>query len=170
MQEALEVISEAQPCRDLLHRALNSPSFSSQPPSEEKINGILLGYRIRYRELLYDRLRSYSVHTISSVSTWAELTGEGQIFVFDQRHSWFLTTTFSFQTTGQKSACQNEFVSDVLKRKSFSIFTQYVTVSRWIMFHVSPALFPSEGNAHRPLLFHRSPRWSRHFTANHFIL
>ncbi|XP_071318877.1 protein sidekick-2 isoform X5 [Trachinotus anak] len=45
-----------------------------QPPSEEKINGILLGFRIRYRELLYDRLRSYSVHTITSVSTWAELS------------------------------------------------------------------------------------------------
>ncbi|XP_053197128.1 protein sidekick-2 [Scomber japonicus] len=45
-----------------------------QPPSEEKINGILLGFRIRYRELLYDRLRSYSVHTINSMSTWAELT------------------------------------------------------------------------------------------------
>lgn len=93
MQEALEVISEAQACRDLLHRALNSPSFSSQPPSEEKINGILLGYRIRYRELLYDRLRSYSVHTISSVSTWAELTGEGHILVFSQ-HSLFLTVTY----------------------------------------------------------------------------
>ncbi|XP_008312564.1 protein sidekick-2 isoform X2 [Cynoglossus semilaevis] len=45
-----------------------------QPPSEEKINGILLGFRIRYRELLYDRLRSYSVHAISSMSTWADLT------------------------------------------------------------------------------------------------
>ncbi|KAK5906216.1 hypothetical protein CgunFtcFv8_002101 [Champsocephalus gunnari] len=45
-----------------------------QPPSEEKINGILLGFRIRYRELLYDRLRSYSAHTISSLSTWGDLT------------------------------------------------------------------------------------------------
>ncbi|XP_067344021.1 protein sidekick-2 isoform X2 [Channa argus] len=45
-----------------------------QPPSEEKINGILLGFRIRYRELLYDRLRSYSAHSVNSVSTWAELT------------------------------------------------------------------------------------------------
>ncbi|CAM4711598.1 unnamed protein product [Leuciscus chuanchicus] len=46
-----------------------------QPPPEEKINGILLGFRIRYRELLYDRLRSFSVHTISGASTsWAELT------------------------------------------------------------------------------------------------
>uniref|UniRef100_A0A671K347 Protein sidekick-2-like n=1 Tax=Sinocyclocheilus anshuiensis TaxID=1608454 RepID=A0A671K347_9TELE len=46
-----------------------------QPPPEEKINGILLGFRIRYRELLYDRLRSFSAHAISSPSTsWAELT------------------------------------------------------------------------------------------------
>lgn len=47
-----------------------------QPPSEEKINGILLGFRLRYRELLYDRLRSYSAHAISSISAWADLTGE----------------------------------------------------------------------------------------------
>ncbi|XP_042623958.1 protein sidekick-2-like isoform X4 [Cyprinus carpio] len=46
-----------------------------QPPAEEKINGIPLGFRIRYRELLYDRLRSFSAHAISSPSTsWAELT------------------------------------------------------------------------------------------------
>ncbi|KAJ8363132.1 hypothetical protein SKAU_G00119630 [Synaphobranchus kaupii] len=32
-----------------------------QPPSEERINGILLGFRVRYRELLYDRLRSFTV-------------------------------------------------------------------------------------------------------------
>lgn len=52
----------------------NSPWW--QPPSEEKINGILLGFRIRYRELLYDRLRTYSVHAISSVAAWADLTGK----------------------------------------------------------------------------------------------
>ena len=51
----------------------------SQPPSEEKINGILLGFRIRYRELLYDRLRSYSAHSINSASTWAELNGEPSV-------------------------------------------------------------------------------------------
>ncbi|XP_074519017.1 protein sidekick-2 isoform X3 [Halichoeres trimaculatus] len=45
-----------------------------RPPSEEKINGILLGFRIRYRELLYDHLRSFSVHAANSASTWAELT------------------------------------------------------------------------------------------------
>uniref|UniRef100_A0A1A8RZ28 Sidekick homolog 2b (Chicken) n=1 Tax=Nothobranchius rachovii TaxID=451742 RepID=A0A1A8RZ28_9TELE len=43
-----------------------------QPPSEEKINGILLGFRIRYRELLYDRLRNY-IHSFNSLSSWAEL-------------------------------------------------------------------------------------------------
>ncbi|KAM8836507.1 protein sidekick-2 isoform 4-T4 [Spinachia spinachia] len=44
-----------------------------QHPSEEKTNGILLGFRIRYRELVYDRLRSYSHHPINSMSTWGEL-------------------------------------------------------------------------------------------------
>ncbi|TNN03245.1 hypothetical protein fugu_000274 [Takifugu bimaculatus] len=45
-----------------------------KPPSEEKINGILLGFRLRYRELLYDRLRGYSAHALSSISAWADLT------------------------------------------------------------------------------------------------
>ncbi|KAK7919239.1 hypothetical protein WMY93_010523 [Mugilogobius chulae] len=44
-----------------------------QRPSEEKINGILLGFRIRYRELLYDRLRGYSIRSIATSSSWAEL-------------------------------------------------------------------------------------------------
>uniref|UniRef100_A0A8C7ZCM2 Sidekick cell adhesion molecule 2b n=1 Tax=Oryzias sinensis TaxID=183150 RepID=A0A8C7ZCM2_9TELE len=44
-----------------------------KPPSEEKINGILLGFRIHYRELLYDRLRNY-IHTVNSAFTWADLT------------------------------------------------------------------------------------------------
>ncbi|XP_046708916.1 protein sidekick-2-like isoform X2 [Silurus meridionalis] len=42
-----------------------------QSPSEEKINGILLGFRIRYRELLYERLRSFNIQKHSS---WTELT------------------------------------------------------------------------------------------------
>ncbi|XP_076856634.1 protein sidekick-2 isoform X2 [Brachyhypopomus gauderio] len=46
-----------------------------QPPAEESINGILLGFRIRYRELLYDRLRTYSIRPITSPSaSWTELT------------------------------------------------------------------------------------------------
>lgn len=57
---------------------LNSPSFALQHPSEEKINGILLGFRIRYRELVYDRLRSFSHHPINSMSTWGELAGEAR--------------------------------------------------------------------------------------------
>uniref|UniRef100_A0A8C9TQV2 Sidekick cell adhesion molecule 2 n=1 Tax=Scleropages formosus TaxID=113540 RepID=A0A8C9TQV2_SCLFO len=48
-----------------------------QPPPEERINGILLGFRVRYRELLYDRLRSFTVRTVNSPSaTWTELTCE----------------------------------------------------------------------------------------------
>ncbi|KAJ7989955.1 hypothetical protein DPEC_G00309840 [Dallia pectoralis] len=46
-----------------------------QPPAEEQINGVLLGFRVRYRELRYDRLRSFSVRTVHSpASNWAELT------------------------------------------------------------------------------------------------
>ncbi|KAJ8383065.1 hypothetical protein SKAU_G00038430 [Synaphobranchus kaupii] len=46
-----------------------------QPPSEERINGVLLGFRVRYRELHYDRLHSFTIQTISSPSvSWAELT------------------------------------------------------------------------------------------------
>uniref|UniRef100_A0A673JFQ7 Protein sidekick-2-like n=1 Tax=Sinocyclocheilus rhinocerous TaxID=307959 RepID=A0A673JFQ7_9TELE len=45
-----------------------------KPPPEEEINGILLGFRVRYREL-YDRLRSFTVRTVNSPSAnWAELT------------------------------------------------------------------------------------------------
>ncbi|XP_036446499.1 protein sidekick-2 [Colossoma macropomum] len=46
-----------------------------KPPSEEQINGILLGFRVRYRELHYDRLRSFTVRTVNNPSAnWAELT------------------------------------------------------------------------------------------------
>lgn len=46
-----------------------------QPPSEDKINGILLGFRLRYRELLYDSLRGFTLHGIGNPgATWAELT------------------------------------------------------------------------------------------------
>ncbi|XP_010719785.1 protein sidekick-2 isoform X2 [Meleagris gallopavo] len=46
-----------------------------QPPSEDKINGILLGFRLRYRELLYDSLRGFTLHSIGNPgTTWAELT------------------------------------------------------------------------------------------------
>ncbi|XP_064423550.1 protein sidekick-2 [Latimeria chalumnae] len=46
-----------------------------QPPPEDKINGILLGFRIRYRELLYDGFRSFTSRTVNSPSAkWTELT------------------------------------------------------------------------------------------------
>lgn len=51
--------------------------FPPQPPTEDHINGVLLGFRVRYRELHYDRLRSFSVRTVNSpASHWADLTGE----------------------------------------------------------------------------------------------
>ncbi|XP_029944460.1 protein sidekick-2 isoform X1 [Salarias fasciatus] len=46
-----------------------------QPPSEDHINGVLLGFRVRYRELHYDRLRTFTIRTVNSPSAnWADLT------------------------------------------------------------------------------------------------
>ncbi|NXR00746.1 SDK2 protein, partial [Sagittarius serpentarius] len=46
-----------------------------QPPAEDKINGILLGFRLRYRELVYDSLRGFTLRGIGNPgATWAELT------------------------------------------------------------------------------------------------
>ncbi|XP_071620167.1 protein sidekick-2 isoform X2 [Heliangelus exortis] len=41
-----------------------------QPPAEEKINGILLGFRLRYRQLPYEGLRGIA----HPGATWAQLT------------------------------------------------------------------------------------------------
>ncbi|OCT58236.1 hypothetical protein XELAEV_18002425mg [Xenopus laevis] len=44
-------------------------------PAEDRINGILLGFCIRFRELAYDGLRSFTVKSINNPSSkWAELT------------------------------------------------------------------------------------------------
>uniref|UniRef100_A0A8D3E8J7 Sidekick cell adhesion molecule 2a n=1 Tax=Scophthalmus maximus TaxID=52904 RepID=A0A8D3E8J7_SCOMX len=46
-----------------------------QPPSDDHINGVLLGFRVRYRELHHDRIRSFTVRTVNSPSVnWADLT------------------------------------------------------------------------------------------------
>ncbi|XP_028935753.1 protein sidekick-2 isoform X1 [Ornithorhynchus anatinus] len=46
-----------------------------QPPAEDKVNGILLGFRIRYRELVYDGLRGFTLRPIANPQArWAELT------------------------------------------------------------------------------------------------
>ncbi|XP_033945049.1 protein sidekick-2 isoform X2 [Pseudochaenichthys georgianus] len=45
-----------------------------QPPTEDHINGVLLGFRVRFRELHYDRIRSFTVRTVNSPSAkWADL-------------------------------------------------------------------------------------------------
>ncbi|XP_030362261.1 protein sidekick-2 isoform X1 [Strigops habroptila] len=46
-----------------------------QPPAEDKINGILLGFLLRYRELVYDSLRGVTLRGIGNPgATWAQLT------------------------------------------------------------------------------------------------
>ncbi|XP_051904168.1 protein sidekick-2-like [Hippocampus zosterae] len=47
-----------------------------QPPSEDHINGVLLGFRLRYRELSYERPRSFAVRTADEPPPgWARLAG-----------------------------------------------------------------------------------------------
>lgn len=56
---------------------LHPPLPSPQPPAEDRINGILLGFRVRYRELLYDGLRGFTLRGINNPGAkWAELTCE----------------------------------------------------------------------------------------------
>ncbi|NWT91403.1 SDK2 protein, partial [Urocynchramus pylzowi] len=46
-----------------------------QPPAEDKINGILLGFRLRYRELAHDSLRGFALRGLGHPgASWAELT------------------------------------------------------------------------------------------------
>lgn len=60
-------------CRPCLSAPLSSP----QPPAEDKINGILLGFRLRYRELAYDGLRGFTLRSIGNPGArWTELTRE----------------------------------------------------------------------------------------------
>uniref|UniRef100_A0A8C7D3A5 Sidekick cell adhesion molecule 2 n=1 Tax=Oncorhynchus kisutch TaxID=8019 RepID=A0A8C7D3A5_ONCKI len=81
-----------------------------QPPSEEKINGILLGFRIRYRELLYDRLRSFSVLTANSPSaTWAELTCDKSSQRYEIRMS-----VYNVMGEGPTSTPQEVFVGEAV--------------------------------------------------------
>ncbi|KAF0025692.1 hypothetical protein F2P81_022573 [Scophthalmus maximus] len=80
-----------------------------QPPAEEKINGILLGFRIRYRELLYDRLRSYSAHALNSMSTWAELTELSKHKRYEIRMS-----VYNAVGEGPTSAPQEVFVGEAV--------------------------------------------------------
>uniref|UniRef100_A0A8B9PED0 Sidekick cell adhesion molecule 2 n=1 Tax=Apteryx owenii TaxID=8824 RepID=A0A8B9PED0_APTOW len=56
-------------------KPFTSYKFRVKPPAEDKINGILLGFRLRYRELLYDGLRGFTLRGIGNPgATWAELT------------------------------------------------------------------------------------------------
>uniref|UniRef100_A0A3Q2XUG2 Sidekick cell adhesion molecule 2 n=1 Tax=Hippocampus comes TaxID=109280 RepID=A0A3Q2XUG2_HIPCM len=67
-------------CRDRRWPSIFLSSFYSpgqSPPSEDHINGVLLGFRVRYRELSYDRLRSFTVRAANNPPpSWADLTGE----------------------------------------------------------------------------------------------
>uniref|UniRef100_A0A8K9WTQ2 Fibronectin type-III domain-containing protein n=1 Tax=Oncorhynchus mykiss TaxID=8022 RepID=A0A8K9WTQ2_ONCMY len=75
-----EAVTTLQDGKDIMEMTLTD-SVAQQTrfpkPFSNLINGVLLGFRVRYRELQYDRLRSFTIRTINSpASNWAELTGE----------------------------------------------------------------------------------------------
>uniref|UniRef100_A0A8C8D0G2 Sidekick cell adhesion molecule 2a n=1 Tax=Oncorhynchus tshawytscha TaxID=74940 RepID=A0A8C8D0G2_ONCTS len=64
-----EAVTTLQDGKDIMEMRLTD----SVPPAEKLINGVLLGFRVRYRELQYDRLRSFTIRTINSpASNWAD--------------------------------------------------------------------------------------------------
>lgn len=69
--------AEGRGCAAVDLAPLHPPLPSLQPPAEDRINGILLGFRVRYRELLYDGLRGFTLRGINNPGAkWAELTCE----------------------------------------------------------------------------------------------
>uniref|UniRef100_G3P9R9 Sidekick cell adhesion molecule 2a n=1 Tax=Gasterosteus aculeatus aculeatus TaxID=481459 RepID=G3P9R9_GASAC len=78
-----------------------------QPPSEDHMNGVLLGFRVRYRELHYDRLRSFTVRTVNSPSAnWADLTGDNVSFI--------RLSVYNAVGEGPSSAPQEVFVGEAV--------------------------------------------------------
>ncbi|XP_058845794.1 protein sidekick-2-like isoform X4 [Acipenser ruthenus] len=81
-----------------------------QPPSEEHVNGILLGFQIRYRELLYDGLRSFTVRTVNSpTATWAELT-----YLSKHKRYEIRLSVYNAVGEGPTSAPQEVFVGEAV--------------------------------------------------------
>lgn len=103
--------------------------LSAKPPAEDHINGVLLGFRVRYRELHYDRLRSFSVRTVNSpASHWADLTGKICFALL------FLTLTLSSLTTGIR---ENKMHFNVIVLPSESFTTRPLAPGIKMHLHVS---------------------------------
>ncbi|XP_035889307.1 protein sidekick-2 isoform X2 [Phyllostomus discolor] len=81
-----------------------------QPPAEDKINGILLGFRIRYRELLYEGLRGFTLRGINNPGAkWAELT-----YLNKHRRYEIRMTVYNAVGEGPLSPPQEVFVGEAV--------------------------------------------------------
>ncbi|XP_016072154.1 PREDICTED: protein sidekick-2, partial [Miniopterus natalensis] len=81
-----------------------------QPPAEDKINGILLGFRIRYRELLYDSLRGFTLRGINNPGAkWTELT-----YLNKHRRYEIRMTVYNAVGEGPLSPPQEVFVGEAV--------------------------------------------------------
>uniref|UniRef100_A0A3Q3GC25 Sidekick cell adhesion molecule 2a n=1 Tax=Labrus bergylta TaxID=56723 RepID=A0A3Q3GC25_9LABR len=90
-----------------------------QPPAEDHINGVLLGFRVRFRELHYDRLRSFTVRTVNSPSNnWADLTGGLTVFLLSylSKHKRYEIRLSVYNAVGEgpSSAPQEVFVGEAV--------------------------------------------------------
>ncbi|KAF3846276.1 hypothetical protein F7725_003354 [Dissostichus mawsoni] len=76
-----------------------------QPPTEDHINGVLLGFRVRFRELHYDRIRSFTVRTVNSPSANGLIS---------------LVTPYSIRNLSESSLTQYE-LDNLSKHKRYEI-------------------------------------------------
>lgn len=95
------------------------------------MNGVLLGFRVRYRELHYDRLRSFTVRTVNSPSSnWADLTGESfflmlthQVLLVYVQKVVLFTLLWCYQQ-GLQCALQNNIVLPLSQSCEPPLFSQ----------------------------------------------
>ncbi|XP_036263560.1 protein sidekick-2 isoform X2 [Pipistrellus kuhlii] len=81
-----------------------------QPPAEDKINGILLGFRVRYRELPYEGLRGFTLRGVNNPGArWTELT-----YLNKHRRYEIRMTVYNAVGEGPLSAPQEVFVGEAV--------------------------------------------------------
>ncbi|GAA6067746.1 protein sidekick-1 isoform X1 [Tachysurus ichikawai] len=74
-----DVPDEAPVIRSVKPSTTTSVQVQWQPPKEESVNGVLVGYRLYYRELQYDSTIQEAKKSSNSTSARPDLTGRDQI-------------------------------------------------------------------------------------------
>uniref|UniRef100_A0A3P8VT00 Sidekick cell adhesion molecule 2 n=1 Tax=Cynoglossus semilaevis TaxID=244447 RepID=A0A3P8VT00_CYNSE len=110
--EAITTLQDASASRSVEHEAPSVREKWSEP--SDHINGVLLGFRVRYRELHYDHLRSFTVRAGPSAN-WADLTGSRASLLSDlSKHKRYEIRLSVYNAVGEgpSSAPQEVFVGE----------------------------------------------------------